>query len=177
VSSRDSQPILVCYDRSRGSLRAIETAGELFPGRRAVVLHVWSRTAGVVGGYAAMLPAATYDDGESEAAAQDVAVEGARLASAAGLDAKPDITSAFEGTGRAILDAADRHEAALIVLGARGLSAVRSFLLGSVSHAVAQHAHCPVLVVPPPTQSDESFPTVDLIELGSSPHPVGGGRR
>lgn len=34
----------------------------------------------------------------------------------------------------------------LIVLGARGLSSVEEFLLGSVSIAVVRHAHCPVLV-------------------------------
>jgi nucleotide-binding universal stress UspA family protein len=149
--SSDSQPILVCYDRSRGSRRAIETAGVLFPGRPAVVLHVWSLTAS----------AAACDDGELEAAAREVAAEGTRLAIAGGLDARPDTTSAFAGIGRAILDAADRNDALLIVLGARGLSAVRSLLLGSVSHAVSQHARCPVLVVPPSTQHDESFPPVE----------------
>lgn len=35
----------------------------------------------------------------------------------------------------------------LVVVGARGLAAVRGFFLGSVSLAVARHAPCPVLVV------------------------------
>jgi nucleotide-binding universal stress UspA family protein len=39
----------------------------------------------------------------------------------------------------------DGHD--LIVLGSRGLSAIRSFLLGSVSDKVSHHAHCPVLIV------------------------------
>jgi hypothetical protein len=33
-------------------------------------------------------------------------------------------------------------------MGTRGLSGVRSLLLGSTSHHVAQHALCPVLIVP-----------------------------
>ena len=35
----------------------------------------------------------------------------------------------------------------LIVLGSRGMTALKSFLLGSVSDKVCHHAHCPVLIV------------------------------
>ena len=35
-------PLLLCYDGSDGAYRAIGTAGALFPGQRAVVLHVWT---------------------------------------------------------------------------------------------------------------------------------------
>ena len=42
----------------------------------------------------------------------------------------------------------------IIVLGARGLSTFKSLVLGSVSHGVVQHAHRPVLIVPPPTRSE-----------------------
>lgn len=37
-----------------------------------------------------------------------------------------------------------------IVIGTRGLTGVKSLLLGSVSHAVVQHADRAVLVVPSP---------------------------
>jgi nucleotide-binding universal stress UspA family protein len=152
VTIQDTRPILVCFDRSEGSRRAIELAGSLFPERRAVVLHVWSPPAALAGGFGAV---AAIDDDDARAAAQEIAVEGVRIASAAGLAARPATVSAFDGTGRAILDVADQHDAALIVIGARGLSSIRSLLLGSVSHTVVQHAHRPVLVVPPPTR-DES---------------------
>jgi nucleotide-binding universal stress UspA family protein len=46
-----------------------------------------------------------------------------------------------------IVDMAD-GEIDVIVMGTRGLSGVRSLLLGSCSHHVAQHAWCPVLIVP-----------------------------
>jgi nucleotide-binding universal stress UspA family protein len=46
-----------------------------------------------------------------------------------------------------IVRAAEEWPADLVVLGARGLTSVARFLLGSVSLAVARHAHCPVLVV------------------------------
>jgi nucleotide-binding universal stress UspA family protein len=46
----------------------------------------------------------------------------------------------------AVLAAARDWNAELIVLGARGLGRIGSFLLGSVSTAVTRHAHCPVLI-------------------------------
>ena len=48
-----------------------------------------------------------------------------------------------------IVDAAKHVGADLIVMGSRGLSGVRSVLLGSVSDRVLHLAHCPVLVVRP----------------------------
>lgn len=47
----------------------------------------------------------------------------------------------------AILEAAGRHEAQMIVLGARGMKAIKRFLLGSVSQKVLVHASCSVLIV------------------------------
>jgi len=46
-----------------------------------------------------------------------------------------------------ILKIADKEKVDMIVLGSRGLSTAKVFLLGSVSHKVVQHAKCPVTVV------------------------------
>jgi nucleotide-binding universal stress UspA family protein len=48
----------------------------------------------------------------------------------------------------AICEAARELDAEAIVVGARGLSRVRSVLLGSVSFSVLTHAQRPVLVIP-----------------------------
>ncbi len=48
---------------------------------------------------------------------------------------------------RAILTVAETRNADLIVIGSRGLGAIRGLLLGSVSERVVRMARCPVLVV------------------------------
>ncbi|HSB45191.1 MAG TPA: universal stress protein [Nitrospira sp.] len=47
----------------------------------------------------------------------------------------------------AILDAAVRCQAQVIVIGSRGMKAIKRFLLGSVSEKVLVHAPCSVLIV------------------------------
>jgi nucleotide-binding universal stress UspA family protein len=46
-----------------------------------------------------------------------------------------------------ILEVAQREKADLVVMGRRGLGDLKGFLLGSVTHKVAQLSHCPCLTV------------------------------
>jgi len=46
-----------------------------------------------------------------------------------------------------IVTLAECHQADLIVMGSRGLGAIRRLVLGSVSDGVLHHAHCPVLIM------------------------------
>lgn len=48
---------------------------------------------------------------------------------------------------RAIIDAATRLEADLVVVGNRGMKGAKRFLLGSIPNSVAHHAPCAVLIV------------------------------
>jgi nucleotide-binding universal stress UspA family protein len=92
--------------------------------------------------------------GETEAAAQDTD-ESARMANIVDLMAELLRTRGLtvssvirEGDPkRVLLDEAERWEADGLFVGARGLSRVERFLLGSVSAAVAARAHCSVEVV------------------------------
>jgi nucleotide-binding universal stress UspA family protein len=57
-------------------------------------------------------------------------------------------TDAREGDpAKVILDVAREQDADLIVVGARGLTGLRRFLLGSVSSKLAHHADCSLLIV------------------------------
>jgi nucleotide-binding universal stress UspA family protein len=50
-------------------------------------------------------------------------------------------------TAEMIVDVADEAEADLIVMGTRGMSEIRSLLLGGVATKVVNRASCPVLLV------------------------------
>jgi nucleotide-binding universal stress UspA family protein len=150
----DGGPLLLCYDGSDDATHAIQRAGELLAGRKAVVVTVWQPTAGL-GSFAwsgatdSMVNFFELD----RAAAEDggrVATAGARIARAAGLDAEPLAVEAAGPIWRTIVETADRHDVATIVMGSRGLTGVRSMLLGSVSSAIVQHADRPTLVIRQP---------------------------
>lgn len=55
-----------------------------------------------------------------------------------------------DGTPQAlILDRAEQWQADLIIVGSHGQTSAAHALLGSVTHSVIRHAHCPVLIVRP----------------------------
>lgn len=57
---------------------------------------------------------------------------------------------AFGHEAKEILKASNRIRPDLVVMGSKGLTGLRRFLLGSVSHKVVRHAPCSVLVVRKP---------------------------
>jgi nucleotide-binding universal stress UspA family protein len=139
-------PVLICYDGSDGARRAVDSAAELLGGRATVVLSV---AAPVTAGQA--LDSLTTIEEAPEEANQKAAVlraeEGADYARRAGLAAEPRGEIAAP-TWRGIVDVAAEVDAAVIVIGSRGLQGVREIVEGSLSHQVAEHAGRPVLIVP-----------------------------
>jgi nucleotide-binding universal stress UspA family protein len=79
--------------------------------------------------------------------AERVCQEGAALAKSLGLDAQPLAVPDEGDVARTILKVAEKHQAAAIVVGSRGLSGLRARLEGSTSKALLKHAPCPVVVV------------------------------
>jgi nucleotide-binding universal stress UspA family protein len=151
--------VLIAYDGSELSQRAIRSAGALLSGGRVVVLHVYEPIPPVIpaaaaGPVVAPVPelgvAAGQAAGSAEQRALDVAREGVREAESVGLSATPEIVVAAgtSGVAEAIVETARNRDASLIVVGSHGRSALRAALLGSVSTAVLHRSQIPVLVVP-----------------------------
>lgn len=148
-----SGPVLFCFDGSDGSREAMRAVADLITRPvDAVVLTVWETVAtrlALAGAFTAGSTTGGADlDAEEESYARSVAEEGALRANEHGYKASPMIRESFEGIPRAILDAADQASARLIVCGQRGRGALRSTLLGSVSHTLASHARRPILIAP-----------------------------
>lgn len=146
-----SGPALIAYDGSSSAEHAIRAAAERLRSDAAVVLTVWETIvfAGPMG-FANPYVDPGVERAHAEHAAE-LAQRGAVLARDAGFASAESRAEHAAGAAWAtILDVAREIDASAIVLGARGLSPVKSALLGSVSHAVAQHADRPVLIVPPP---------------------------
>jgi nucleotide-binding universal stress UspA family protein len=135
--------IVVGADGSESSTRALEFACHMaqLTGEKVVALRAWSPATVVVDRYGYLPPASdeTMADAESElgsivdsarAAHPDVPVEGEMYAGAA---------------DRGLIEASS--SASIVVVGSRGHTAVGELLLGSVSKAAVQKAHCPVAVV------------------------------
>lgn len=135
--------VVVGLDGSAASLRALQfgAAEAVRSGEPLIALSTW-RLPGYLG-YEQAWPT-DLRDALAEAAEQQSATEVAGLS-----ETYPDLVverRVFEGAPTDVLVEVSA-EAALVVVGSRGLGRVRRLLLGSVSQAVVQHARGPVAVV------------------------------
>jgi nucleotide-binding universal stress UspA family protein len=146
----DSNPILICYDGSPDAARAIDSAAALLGPRRAVVLDVALPLTAPesVAAVSAVVPSAAFEEANT-ADADLVAARGAELARASGFDAEAR-TTIDAPTWEGVVAVANELDAAVIVIGSRGLNGLQEAFKGSLSHQVAEHAGRPVLIVPPP---------------------------
>jgi len=143
--------ILLATDGSDCSKAAVNSVAERpWPEGSQVMIVSATEIPNVPMSEAWALPDSYYTqlDGEAKAQAEAAvkdAAERIRAGKAPGLEI---ITVIKNGHAKeVILDEAETWGAELIVLGSHGYSGWRRFLLGSVSHAVATHAHCSVEIV------------------------------
>jgi nucleotide-binding universal stress UspA family protein len=145
-------PVLLCWDESESSERAVAAAGALLGERRAVVLHLWESWAAEVPALASVgagLPAVAAELEEvADEEAERVLAQGVRAARAAHFEPEGFAVRASGAAWRTVLAAAEQQSCAAIVMGSRGLGRL-SAAFESVSDAVLRHSPRPVLVVPP----------------------------
>ena len=140
------RPVVCAVDRSDEARAAVGIAREL-------AAHLESRL------FLFHVAPPTEAPGVSAAAAGQERLRAEELSDAEALVAQiveeeglgDDVTVRVE-IGKAderIVELARQENAALVVLGSRGRGDLSSTVLGSVSHAVAANAPCPVVIVPP----------------------------
>jgi nucleotide-binding universal stress UspA family protein len=144
------RPLLLCYDGSEDAKHAIREAATMFgPDRAALVFSVWQDAAALpsFAWAGAALPDLSEVFDAARAGAERIAEEGAGIARATGLDPTTVVAEAKGPIWAAVNDVCTAHDVEAVVAGSRGLSGVRSILLGSVSNGIVHHATRPVVIV------------------------------
>ena len=139
--------ILVGLDGSEYSVKALEFAIDLAKKYRSqmVLVHVVMRQIYAINPPEAGILAGTAIVRELETEGKAILTRGEETVKAQGL---PVETRLRQGVpAEELLRATVDEKADLMVLGSRGLSQVKAFLLGSVSDKVSHHAKCPTLIV------------------------------
>lgn len=140
--------IVVGVDGSDNSQRALQWAVDEARVRIAHlrIVHTWQEPAYAVLGAPFASSAAALDTDEFRKAAQHTLDEAVAAVDLAGLPEAPDRIVVHGSPALALLGVAT--DADLLVVGSRGLGGFRELLLGSVSHQLAHHARCPLVIVP-----------------------------
>ena len=149
--------VLIAYDGSASAATAVRVAASLFPDARACVATVASeptvRAGTAVPPLPSMSPTAVGEAiDELHAAARreadELAEQAVEQAIELGLAAEPETVRASGPAWAALLDAAHRLDADVLICGTRGRGAFARALLGSTSSSLLHHTDIPLLVVP-----------------------------
>jgi nucleotide-binding universal stress UspA family protein len=150
--------IIMCYDGSADAQAAAARVNQLFHEKPATVLTVWepyTATLESAGGGLGSGFGLSYDmndvagiDAQLLEQARRTAEEGAQRLRAADMGADSLVEERDGSIARTVLAVAKRVNAEAVVVGTRGRGEAKSTLLGSVSHALVQHADRAVVVVP-----------------------------
>ena len=142
--------ILIPFDGSRGAETALRQGIDLAKlcGAEVQILTVYLHHAMIEASLSMVRSKAKQinPDEAMKEHATEVAGYAKQIVLAEGLPSVRAFTRAGQ-PARTIVSFAKEHEADLIVIGARGLGSVETFLLGSVSHKVTGLSKLPVLVV------------------------------
>lgn len=137
-----SKTVLLAVDARQPAPPSMALARELCQasGDKIIVLHVHEFAVGRFGRLQVDCP---------EGQAERVVPEITAALRDSGVTAEAEIRETHVGhIARAIVDAADQHDARFIVLGSSGRTDLPHIPLGSVSHRLLHMSHRPVMLVP-----------------------------
>jgi len=151
---------MVAFDGSPESQAAVRAAATLFPDRLVLVVSIWEPGLAMAAmsspdatglGY----PPPTREqiqavDRVQREHATSVAVAGAQMVNELGGAAEALPVAESLNVADAVIEIADARDAAAVIVGSRGLGAVKSRVLGSTSRRVLHETRRPVLVVRSP---------------------------
>jgi len=151
-----THPVVVAFDGSDESRAALTAAARLFADRPLLIVTVCEPALALVaqsypdpmtGSYVMPTPemTATVERSQREHA-EATADAGARLARTLGAEAEP-LAIADGDIAGAIGSVAEERDAAALVVGSRGLGAIKSKLFGSTSRRLLHESQRPVLIV------------------------------
>jgi nucleotide-binding universal stress UspA family protein len=143
-------PIVICFDGSHEATETITFVAGLVPGAPVLVVTVWKPIIEeALAGAGTAPPIADPAEANQRAAraAKQLASDGARRATEAGLQAQARAVKASDAVWKAIEETAREVSARLIACGTTR-SGLMYALPGSVANALVQQAARPVLVVP-----------------------------
>ena len=149
MSAEDPRgPLILCYDGSAAAEHAIRIApGLVGRGRAARVLYAYVPTERSLGVAQAITGGRVDAPVHGEADAHEVVDRGTAIARDAGFEAEPLLLVADRRTAELVTEQAEKLDAPAIVMGTRGLSGLKSAVLGSVSREVVNAYHRPVILV------------------------------
>jgi nucleotide-binding universal stress UspA family protein len=153
-----SGPVVIAFDASATAIRALRVAAELLAPRSALVVVVWEAGAAydlaTIPSAGLELPPVQLDlraaaefDQALYANAEQLAQHGAAVASSLGMPSEglavADELTVVDTLLRVVVDV----DAAAVVVGRHGHSALHDVLVGSTAKELLRRAPCPVLVV------------------------------
>jgi nucleotide-binding universal stress UspA family protein len=154
----DATPrVLIAYDGSPSAATAVRAAAGLFPSAQTYVatvpLESTVRARAALGMHPTMAPDAVHEaldalGTEAQREAEGTAQQAVERAAALGLQAEIESVDPSAPAWAALLDAAHRVAADVLVCGTRGRGAFARALLGSTSSGLLHHTDVPLLVVP-----------------------------
>ena len=147
TSKPNIETILLPVDGSNVSFKAAEYAIEIakMVNARIIVIHAIGIPMYITAYGGALLLPSYYEDAKKSA--EEWMGRIAESAKQGNIDLKKEVIVDVVSIVDAIIAYAKKQDVDLIVIGTKGRTALKKFLLGSVAHGVVMHAHCPVLVV------------------------------